>query len=179
MSTDRIKINRAPVMTLWAVMVAQRLGYSHDEALTLGKTVAGLNAQSKGQRLGIYEPGKEEPREEQEQARERKAGEVFMVDLLGREVPSVRTDDGVRALSKDQPVDPRSVQRYLDKKFGEDLPRVEAAMRSLAESFPEDELSKKAYSLYEKFRPQIPEGTRGWGAEGELDLEKIASLAKS
>jgi hypothetical protein len=32
--------------------------------------------------------------------------------------------------------------------------------------------------LYEKFRPEIPEGKKGWGARGELDLDYIRSLAK-
>jgi hypothetical protein len=53
MSDQKIKINRAPVLTLWASVVAERLGYEHAEALTLAKELAGLNAQSKGQRLGI------------------------------------------------------------------------------------------------------------------------------
>ena len=49
-----ISINRAPVLTLWAAVVAQRLGFDEDEALTLGKAVAGLNAQAKGHRLGSF-----------------------------------------------------------------------------------------------------------------------------
>ena len=53
MANQKIKINRAPVLTLWAVVVAERLGYDEKTALTLGKAVAGLNAQSKGRRLGI------------------------------------------------------------------------------------------------------------------------------
>jgi len=44
-------------MTLWAAVVAERLGFDRDEALTLAKAVAGLNAQAKGLRLGIFEPG--------------------------------------------------------------------------------------------------------------------------
>jgi hypothetical protein len=43
-----IRINRAPVLTLWAAVVAERLGFDHDTALTLGRAVAGLNAYSKG-----------------------------------------------------------------------------------------------------------------------------------
>ncbi len=35
-STHTIKVNRAPVLTLWAAVVAERLGFTHDEALTLG-----------------------------------------------------------------------------------------------------------------------------------------------
>src|SRR5262249_23757788 len=45
MATKTVSINRAPVLTLWAAVVAERLGFDEDEALTLGKVVAGLNAQ--------------------------------------------------------------------------------------------------------------------------------------
>ena len=55
---ERITINRAPVLTLWAAVVAERLGHDRAAALTLGKCVAGLNAQSKGRMLGIYGPAK-------------------------------------------------------------------------------------------------------------------------
>jgi hypothetical protein len=41
-----IVINRAPVSTLWAATVAERLGFARDEALSLGKAVAGLTAQA-------------------------------------------------------------------------------------------------------------------------------------
>lgn len=37
--SDVIKINRGPVLTLWAAVVAERLGFDWDEALTLGATV--------------------------------------------------------------------------------------------------------------------------------------------
>jgi len=54
MAKKKIKINRAPVLTLWATVVAERLGHNKNEALMLGKAVAGLNAQSKG-RVSISE----------------------------------------------------------------------------------------------------------------------------
>jgi hypothetical protein len=44
MTERNILINRAPVLTLWATTVAERLGFEPDEALSLGKAVAGLNA---------------------------------------------------------------------------------------------------------------------------------------
>src|ERR1017187_2042007 len=56
MTERNILINRAPVLTLWATTVTERLGFDEDKALSLGKAVAGLTAQSKGQRLGIYKP---------------------------------------------------------------------------------------------------------------------------
>jgi hypothetical protein len=36
-----LEINRAPVLTLWAAVVAERLGHPADTALTLGRAVAG------------------------------------------------------------------------------------------------------------------------------------------
>jgi polygalacturonase len=51
-----ISINRASVLTLWAAVVARRLGFNKEEALTLGRAVAGLNAQAKGRRPGIFKP---------------------------------------------------------------------------------------------------------------------------
>ena len=47
-----VMVNRAPVLTLWAAVVAEVLGLEHDEALTLGRAVAGLKAYSKGVSLG-------------------------------------------------------------------------------------------------------------------------------
>jgi hypothetical protein len=46
-----IRINRAPVLTLWAAVVAERLGFDHNTALTLGRAVAGLNAIPRASRM--------------------------------------------------------------------------------------------------------------------------------
>ena len=37
-----------------------------DEALSLGKAVAGLNAQAKGRRLGLFKPHEENPKKARE-----------------------------------------------------------------------------------------------------------------
>jgi len=171
-ATTKVEINRAPVLTLWAAVVAEALGFEPDEALTLGKTLAGLNAQSKGRRLGIYKPSEDKAREVRKQPR----GETFWVELLGRPVPALNTPAGVRAASKGEPVDPASVQRYLSGKFGAALDDVRAAMEELASAFEPGELEEVAFELYEKFRPEIPGGKKGWGAKGELNLEYIRSL---
>jgi hypothetical protein len=52
MAARTISINRAPVLSLWAAVVAQRLGFDEDEALTLGKALSVLNAQAKGPQAG-------------------------------------------------------------------------------------------------------------------------------
>ncbi len=176
MANKKVKINRAPVLTLWAAVVAERLGYDGQTALTLGKAVAGLNAQSKGRRLGIYEEKSEEA-----QARERdqdRAAEQESVELLGRVIPTVRTPQGLRAAIDGEAVNAASVETYLERGFKDDLHAVRDAMETLAKAYPSKDLQRKAYGLYEKFRPEIPEGTRGWGAKGDLDLDYIRSLAE-
>ncbi len=175
----KVKINRAPVLTLWAAVVAERLGYVPETALTLGRALAGLNAQSKGQRLGIFEPP-EEPSGKKDEAEKRiTKTEPKTVRLLGRQVPVLQTDDGLRAEESGRAMSPASVERYLQQKFKADLPEVRRAMKNLAESMGPEELEKRAFALYEDFRPEVPEGKRGWGATGELDLEKIEKLAKN
>ncbi|HUG34553.1 MAG TPA: hypothetical protein VMJ90_07275 [Anaerolineales bacterium] len=156
--------------------MAERLGYTRDESLTLGKAVAGLNAQSKGKRLGIYEEKSEEEKEK-EKKREKPA-RVEFVELLGRGIPCVKTPKGLRAAIKGEEIDPQSVQKYLQQKFGADLEAVRSAMEKLAKAFTPRQLDGNAFGLYEKFRPKIPEGVKGWGAKGELDLNTIVSLAK-
>jgi hypothetical protein len=173
---DSVQVNRAPVLTLWSAIVAERLGFTRDEALTLGKAVAGLTAQSKGQRLGIFTPSPAEVRKKR--AEKAKAAGVFRVELLGRAVPVLRTDDGLRAVGKDQkPVAPQSVEKYLASKFGEALPDVRAAMMVLARSRRPTALAEEGFRLYEAFRPAVPAGESGWGARGTLSMKKIRALA--
>jgi hypothetical protein len=52
-------------------------------------------------------------------------------------------------------------------------------MSDLARSFKPAELAAEAYSLYERFRPDIPAGVRGWGIKGELDLSRIRTLKRA
>lgn len=176
MPDNKITINRAAVLTLWAAVVAERLGHSHQEALTLGRAVAGLNAQSKGRRIGIYaEKTEEEKKKEKKEAREAK---LPTVEILGRSVPVVKTPKGMRAALKGEPIDPEGVESYLEGRFGDRLHESRQALEQLAKSYTPRELESRAYDLYEKFRPDIPEGKKGWGAKGQLDLDYVRSLAK-
>ena len=175
MTKKIISINRAPVLTLWASIVAERLGYDHSTALTLGKAVAGLNAQAKGQRLGIFEKPERKPltvRRKSEVPRKN------IIALMGRLIPVVNLRDGDRAVVKDEAIDPMSVEKYLIQKFGDNLTEVQDAMRGLSKAHKPAELASMAYRLYEKFRPTVPEGEKGWGAKGVLDLDYIRSLVK-
>jgi len=96
-------VNRAPVLTLWAAVVAEVLGFENDEAPTLGREVASLNAYSKGVSPGLFQP-----------------------------TPS----EGMA-------------------------------------------LAEKAYTLYEKFRSEIPPGKKAWAASGKLDLDLTRKMASA
>ena len=173
---NRIHVNRAPVLTLWAAVVAERLGFERDEALTLGRALAGLTAHAKGVRLGIFEPSA--PEEVRERRGRLAEGERLEVHLMGRTIPVVRTPEGLRAVDKEEPTKPESVERYLAGKFGEALGEARAAMERLAGSLPPTELARRAFRLYEEFRPAVPGGEAGWGKAGMLDLGKVAELAR-
>ena len=175
MTARKLKINRAPVMTLWAAVVAERLGYDEDASLSLGKAVAGLNAQSKGRSLGIY-AAKEGSGKEAGEARAK--SEASLVMLLGRPVPTVGSKQSLRASIKGEVVESAPVRKYLESKFGEDLADVRDAMQALAQSYEPEALNERGFALYEKFRPAVAKGKQGWGAAGELDLGLLHELAR-
>ena len=163
-------------MTLWAAIVAERCGYERDEALTLGRAFAGVNAQSKGRTLGIVAAKAKAGAERRRRAT--RSGEALRIGLMGRNVPAVRTKEGLRALERERPSNPEGVERYLESKFGASLAAVRTAMKALAEAYSPDDLDRQGFALYEEFRPKIPAGVMGWGAVGVLDLAVIRRLAK-
>jgi len=178
MTRHTLTINRAPVLTLWATVVAERLGYAHGEALTLGKAVAGLNAQAKGQRLGIFAAPTAKGKKPAKGEGPTKAEKPHTVELMGRAIPVEHTKDGMRAVLKGKPTDAAAVERYVEKSFGDALDDARAAFAALAKSRRPAALAREAYALYEAFRPAVPAGQRGWGAKGELDLDRVRKLAR-
>ena len=140
MSDDSVIVNRAPVLALWASVVAGRLGHDRDAALTLGKAVSGLNAQAKGRMLGIF--GQAKGPERGGPPKKTGLGEDGWVEVCRRPVPIKHTGDGIRAVVKDKPISPASVEKYLAGKFGEYLPAVREAMGELASSLKPDDLAE-------------------------------------
>lgn len=181
-SVATISINRAPVLTLWAAVVAERLGYTWDEAVTFGRAVAGLNAASKAQIIGLAEPKRRAPATKSAARRAREVKQKHdaddVVELLGRNVPVLKTPDGLRAATDGRPTSPESVHRYLEEKFGDGLRPARAAMTALARSRKPAALASEGFALYEDFRPNIPRGVKGWGAKGVLDLDRIRAMAE-
>ncbi|PZR09185.1 MAG: hypothetical protein DI532_20520 [Azospirillum brasilense] len=172
-----IRVNRAPVLTLWAAIVAERLGHPPDTALSLASHVAGTAARAKARRLGIAEDGDDARAKSEGRGAEKRK----LVRLLGRDIALAHDEDGVVLADggdgKPQPSAP--VKAYVGKAFGKRLSDVEAAMRELAASLDPDELNRVGFHLYERFRPEVPADVRGWGAKGELDLDKVRRAVRS
>lgn len=168
-----IRVNRAPVLTLWATVVAKHLGHPPDTALSLASAVAGTAARAKARRLGIAEQRDHAkdaaPRQSQDTAR-----------LLGKEVRLTHDADGVvlAAAGDGKPTPAAPVAAYIAKAFGGSLDKVRAAMEALAGGIEPQELNRIGFRLYEHFRPEVPRDVKGWGAKGDLDLARIKSAAE-
>jgi hypothetical protein len=168
-----IVVNRAPVLTLWATVVAERLGHPTDTALTLGRAVAGAAARTKARAIGRVERKADR---DADTPRLRVEHVTKPVMLLGREIRLLPTEDGeLRAAEGDQPADPAGVQRYLTKAFSHHIDAVRTAMERLATQYEPEELNRIGFRLYEKFRPEVPPGAEGWAKKATLDLSKILS----
>jgi hypothetical protein len=159
-----IDVGRRPVLVLWGTIVAERLGFERDEALTLGRAVASLGGRvASAQAEGLTAAKVAEMRANL------RLGQSVEVSLLGRAVCVANVAEGLRAVLKIRPIDPVSVELYLGEKFGDQINTVAEAMISLAEALPPSLLAECASDLYEQFQPE----TSG------LDIERINAIARS
>jgi hypothetical protein len=140
-------------------------------ALSLASVVAGTAAKAKARRLGIAE--------DSGRAKDKApAAPRDTVHLLGRKIPLTHDADGVvlaDAGGKAAPAAP--VGAYIARAFGKRLAEVRTAMEALARTIDPEELNRVGFRLYEHFRPEVPTDVRGWGAKGEMDLERIKGAA--
>lgn len=166
---DVIRVNRAPVLTLWAAVVAERLGHPPETALSLASAVAGTAAHAKAKRLGLAE-GRERSNGDMRDA----VAPTRLLRLLGRDIPVIDAEGTDLAVSADgKPAPAQPVRNYLARAFGERLGEARGAMEALAARLPPEDLEQIGFRLYEQFRPEVPEGVKGWGAKGELRLARV------
>jgi len=69
------------------------------------------------------------------------------------------------------------VRSYIARAFKDRFGAARGAMETLAASLPPEELNRVGFRLYERFRPEVPDGVQGWGAKGELRVEQIVGAA--
>lgn len=75
-----VVVNRAPVMSSWAFVVTERLGFSREEALSIAQVFTSLNSTTKGIALGILPASDADP--------EPGAAAQPYVEIMGRKVCS-------------------------------------------------------------------------------------------
>jgi len=162
-------VNRAPVMTAWAMVVAERMGFKREEALSIASVYTEMNATSKGVRLGIFEEERGKGMEPTQ------GGGQPYVDFMGRRIPVFSTQSSQwRALLKGAPVPPSSAYAYISNALRQTTGHVLGAMRLLAGTFAPAELNRLAFGLYAEFRPSVD----GWGKKGDVRCEAILALRK-
>lgn len=165
-----VVVNRAPVMTAWAMTVAERLGFDREESLSIASVYTEANAVSKGASLGVIEETRKKATETLPE------GEQPYVDLMGRRIPLYQTRASKwLALSGGSPALPSIAFSYISRSFRQATPYVMGSLRLLAESYSPQKLNELGYSLYADFRPAVD----GWGKRGELRCIWLLSLRES
>lgn len=169
-----ILINRSPVLTLWATIVAMKLHaqLTLPEALTFGSAVSALTAKAKGTSLGIYQAVDRAGNPHLDQ------DDVQLLTILGVDVLAKRVNGGdglLFAMVNGQTQNPTKIWSLLSNKFQDSLGFVMNKMQ-IAASNARDDLESTAYRYYMHIRPDIPHGTKGWGAHGHFETEKLSNF---
>jgi hypothetical protein len=167
------KLIRCPILTLWATVVAERMGFDHYEALTLGWAIAGVKNPNRDTWLATFRP----IAKKLQGLSHNSSNENRDIIDVHSSIPIVKTPDGVRALENGRAVRPAVVAKYLDKSFGESLETVESAMAELAQGYSPDELAVVGHALHEKFYSALHDDVEGWDTRTPLDLEAIRERA--
>lgn len=162
-----VVINRAPVLQLWASCVARFLHpeLSPDECFGAGAVVAALCAVAKGRAIGVVQG--EEGKKKKGGAND-DGGEVL--DVMGF---ALRLKDGFVLAGKEKK---KGGEAALKRKFGDkEFERVKGVFEAGLKAWEGEgeELNKRAFHFYERFRPDVAQGQQGWGRKGELKLEKV------
>lgn len=178
-TTERIFINRAPVLQLWASAVANFLhpDLSWATCLSIGNAISSLCAISKGRSIGLIEPADDTQKEDSgSKKRRKKVDGAKMVKVMGFALTI--KGDAVIFGGKPKPLN----EENLKQKFGGEK-QYEAVRSAFHDSLQtwaghEDELNGKAFHMYEQFRPTVPSGQKGWGRKGEFGIANIVRIVR-
>jgi len=174
-SKNEITINRAPVLTLWSATVTHFLypSLSWSTCLSAGSAISAICAISKGRSIGMIS----EPDEEQKEERKKKKESDVGFEELEVMHFKLKMKDGIAFVGRKKQ---SGSEGALKGKFGDAYENVrgvfEEGLEKWREGKREKDLDEKAFRMYEKFRPEVPVGQRGWGRKGVLDLEKVGRV---
>lgn len=157
------KLNRFPLLGLWAEEIARRLGYTVAEAESLGHAYAVLYA--------IRASGKPHKKDTKPGAKKKapKAPAVQKLSFCGDELDIVRTKGKVRGkVGRARPQTPETYQSNIVEKFPDGYyAKVQDAFRTLLRTYAPRQLdSRLAYELYDRWK-------KACGAGRMVDLDRL------
>ncbi|KAJ9120328.1 hypothetical protein QFC24_005282 [Naganishia onofrii] len=189
--------NRAPCMTAWAYIIAEKMGFDRLEALSLASTFTSVTSTRHALALGnIYTP--EQTRDAQlemdelpqpsgsgkrgrfsdggtggtEEGEQTGGHSQPWVSIMKRS-PVIQRGDGTwRGVLKGMPVEPYRAHSYISKNFSQATPYVIGALRILAQSYTVEQLQEQGYGMYVSFRPDVA----GWGDRAVLYCSNIIDM---
>ncbi|PWZ02188.1 hypothetical protein BCV70DRAFT_198467 [Testicularia cyperi] len=125
-------VNRAPVMTAWAVILLERLSFNRTEALSLAHCYVSHTSTMRGISLGII------PASERDKAVNVVGPNQPHFELMGVKIPVMQMQDGsYRGISGGEVVGPEKAFNYMRRAMAQTLPSVVGALTLLADSFME------------------------------------------
>ena len=162
-----LRINRAPVLTLWAAVVAERLGFA---------VGGGAHTGTRRRRTQRLRQG-QSPRSLHAHAARRPGaapGAAREGDAEGGAPAPGRAGDayrrGLRALSKEKPIDPATVQRYLTSKFGAALDEGLRGDAAAGHFTSASRTGGRGVIISTNSSDRLfPRARRGWGATGHIE----------
>lgn len=89
----------------------------------------------------------------------------------------LKTKDGLVYMGSDPKPKP-GTEETLKRRFGERYADVRGCFDTALKSWTgdEEELTKAAFGMYERFRPTVKVGKKGWGKRGELNLDTVKDV---
>ncbi|CAO1620156.1 unnamed protein product [Parajaminaea phylloscopi] len=125
-------INRAPVMTAWATVVLERLGFERAEALSVAHCYVAHTSTARGVSLGII------PASERDLMSNSIGPSQPHFELMGVKIPVMQIAGGKwRGISGGEVVGPEKAFNYIRKSMFQTLPLVVGALTLVADSFME------------------------------------------
>ncbi|KAF2274425.1 uncharacterized protein EI97DRAFT_468864 [Westerdykella ornata] len=159
-----VRINRAPVLQLWSACVTN-FRYPHlpwETCLSVGSAISTICALAKGRSIGTIaeRDESEEKQRKREEAKER-SKDLEVIEVMHFKL---KLKDGLALVGSEGNGKPGSEQP-LKKKFGQ--VEYETVKKQFEESLKswkgeEEEVSKKAFHMYEEFCPEVKYGQQGW-----------------
>lgn len=141
--------------------------------------MSSICAIAKGRSIGTL-PEKDNSASKQEK-RERAEKEQKDLDEIEIMHFKLKIKDGLAVVGGDEKGKPGG-EDALRKKFGGDelYSKVKDVFGTALESWKgeEEELNRRAFHMYERFRPDVRKGQKGWGRKGELSLDTVRDTVR-